>query len=245
MFRILVMIFIRTILRFKCAGVMADRDEVWTHGENLYPGFKCKYCLKTWKGGGATRLKEHLAGRSGNVASCTHAPPDVREYFGRELQSLRQKKKAITEERLRMVESATPHIDLGDDDEEEVVQRVMERSRKEAEFQRRAGGRYEHGGGSGSGGGSGGGISGLFRRVTSHREGRSKGSSDFELQRAKSPVQTRIDTGPWSKKGKSAKEAIGRAWSKWFHVTGIPGTKADDPYFISAVKQTQQWGNVV
>ena len=70
----------------------------------------------------------------------------------------------------------------------------------------------------------------------------SKGIDDFDLRRAKSPVQTKIDSGPWTNKGKKAKEAIGRAWSKWFHVTGIPGRKADDPYFISAVRQTQQWG---
>jgi hypothetical protein len=23
-----------------------ERDEVWEHEENLFPGFKCKYCLK-------------------------------------------------------------------------------------------------------------------------------------------------------------------------------------------------------
>jgi len=220
---------------------MAEPDEVWRHGENLYPGFKCNFCLKSWKGGGATRLKEHLAGRSGNVASCTRVPPDIREYCQRELQRLRQRKKSITEERLHRVESATPHIDLGDDDDDEVVERVIEQSRREVDFQRRAGGRYEHGGGSSGGSG----IGGLLRRVTSQREGRSQRPGDFDLQRAKAPVQTRIDTGPWTSKGKSAKEAIGRAWSKWFHVTGIPGRKADDPYFISAVKQTQQWGKTL
>jgi hypothetical protein len=88
------------------------------------------------------------------------------------------------------------------------------------------------------GGGGGGGVKGLFRRATSQRER----PRDFDAARVKAPVQTRIDTGPWTSKGKSAKEAIGRAWSKWFHVSGIPGRNADNPYFISAVKQTQQWG---
>jgi len=220
---------------------MADKDPVWENGENLFPGIKCRYCLKSWKGGRATRLKEHLAGRSGNIASCLKIPPDVRDYFRRELQRTREKKKWINEERVNKVQSATPHINLDDDDDEdedEVLQHVMEQSRQEAEFQRKTGGRYEHGGGSGSGGG----LSGLLRRVTSQRESRSKGIDDFDLQRAKSPVQTKIDSGPWTNKGKKAKEAIGRAWSKWFHVTGIPGRKADDPYFISAVRQTQQWG---
>ena len=214
---------------------MADKDPVWEHGENLFPGIKCKYCLKSWKGCGATRLKEHLARRGGNIAPCLRIPPDVRAYFQRELQRTREKKKVINEERVNRVESATPHINLvDDDDEDEVLQHVMEQSRQEAEFQRKAGGQYEHGGGSG--------LSGLLRRVTSQRESRSKGISDFDLHRAKSQVQTKIDSGPWTNKGKKAKEAIGRAWSKWFHVTGIPGKKVDDPYFISAVKQTQQWG---
>jgi hypothetical protein len=88
------------------------------------------------------------------------------------------------------------------------------------------------------GGGGGGGVNGLFRRATSQRER----PRDFDGARAKAPVQTRIDTGPWTSKEKSTKEAIGRAWSKWFHVSGIPGRNADNPYFISVVKQTQQWG---
>jgi hypothetical protein len=58
-------------------------------------------------------------------------------------------------------------------------------------------------------------VKGLFRRATSQRER----SRDFDATRAKAPVQTRIDTGPWNNKGKSAKEAIGWAWSKWFHVS--------------------------
>jgi hypothetical protein len=47
---------------------MEERDQVWEHRKNLFPGFKCKYCVKEFCGGGATRLKEHLAEKSGNVA---------------------------------------------------------------------------------------------------------------------------------------------------------------------------------
>jgi hypothetical protein len=122
------------------------------------------------------------------------------------------------------------------DNEDEELHEVLELSRREAEFQRRVGEHYEHGGESGGGGG-GRGIKGLFRRATSQ----SKRPRDFDTARAKAPVQTRIDTSPWTSKGKGAKEAIGRAWSKWFHISGIPGRNTDNPYFISAVKQTQQW----
>jgi hypothetical protein len=185
--------------------------------------------VKEFCGGGATRLKEHLAEKSGNVVWCTKYTPDIREYFLDELQRAREQKKAINDERLHRVQSTIPEPD----DEDKELQEVLEVLRREAEFQRRAGQQYEHGDGNG-----GGGIKGLFRRATSQR----KRPRDFDAARAKAPVQTRIDTGPWTSKGKSAKEAIGRALSKWFHVSRIPGRNADNLYFILAVKQTQQWG---
>ena len=43
-------------------------------------------------------------------------------------------------------------------------------------------------------------------------------------------------------KGRNAKEAIGKAWSKFFHIAGVPGIQADTPYFVSAVRETQKWG---
>jgi hypothetical protein len=36
---------------------MGERDQVWEHGDNLFFKFKCKYCVKEFRGGGATRLK--------------------------------------------------------------------------------------------------------------------------------------------------------------------------------------------
>jgi hypothetical protein len=69
---------------------------------------------------------------------------------------------------------------------------------------------------------------------------RGKMARDFDAVKAKAPVQTQIDTGPWTSNGKSAKEVIGRAWLKWFHVSGLPGRNEDNLYCISAVKQTQQ-----
>jgi hypothetical protein len=96
------------------------------------------------------------------------------------------------------------------DDEDEELQEAVEVSRREAEFQTRARERSEYGGGSGvggRGGGGGGGVWGFFRRATSQRER----SRDFDAAKVTAPVQTRIDISPWTSKGKSAKEAIGRA----------------------------------
>jgi hypothetical protein len=39
---------------------MEERSVVWQLRENLFSGLKCKYCVKEFCGGGATRLKEHL-----------------------------------------------------------------------------------------------------------------------------------------------------------------------------------------
>jgi hypothetical protein len=117
---------------------------VWKHGENLFPGFKCKYCLKEFLGGGATRLKEHLVGKSGNISRCTKCPPDIRNYFLCDLQRVRERKNVIHDERLHRVQSIIPEPD----DEDEELQEVLEVSRREAEFQRRMGDHYEHCGGS-------------------------------------------------------------------------------------------------
>ncbi|BAS97541.1 Os06g0328650, partial [Oryza sativa Japonica Group] len=63
---------------------MADsRDPVWEHGENIRPGWRCKYCHTKRGGGGATQLKQHLATRGKGVTYCNSVPPDVREFFKR------------------------------------------------------------------------------------------------------------------------------------------------------------------
>ena len=48
--------------------------------------------------------------------------------------------------------------------------------------------------------------------------------------------------GGWGREKGNAKEAIGKAWSKFFHIAGVPGRQADSPYFNSAVRETQKWG---
>ena len=65
---------------------MAGRDVVWEHGDNLYLGWRCSYCRTQKGGGGATRLKQHLAGRGTEVVHCRNVPPDVREFFQRDIE---------------------------------------------------------------------------------------------------------------------------------------------------------------
>jgi len=49
-------------------------DPVWEHGEKVGNGWKCKYCHEQRNGGGATRLKEHLAQRGKDAKDCPSVP---------------------------------------------------------------------------------------------------------------------------------------------------------------------------
>ena len=62
----------------------------------------------------------------------------------------------------------------------------------------------------------------MFRRATSQRE--SLVVEDYNLTAGgrRGMTQPRIDTGFWTQKG-NAKEAISKAWSKFFHIAGVPG----------------------
>jgi hypothetical protein len=134
---------------------MGDRsqvDEVWEHGENIYPGFVCKYCKCSKKGGGATHFKQQLAGRGNNVKHCSCVPPDVRDYFRRELDRTADRKKTKKKERLLREEVAAEGNvvhDIDSDDKE--LQCALHASREEAQREREArqrGGQYERGSGS-------------------------------------------------------------------------------------------------
>jgi hypothetical protein len=156
-------------------------------------GFTCNYCGCTKRGGGATRFKQHLAARRSNVKHCGSVPPDVWDYFCRDLdrtienRSARQQQSLFKEE--VAAEGNVVHDIYSDNDEE--LQRAIHVSREEAQFARRVrqqGGQYEHGGGSSQQQPS----SGLFDRLkrSTSRKGKSQ------------PIQIRIEIGPWTSKSK-------------------------------------------
>ena len=131
-----------------------DRDVVWGHGENLYPGWRCNYC-RTHKGGvGATRLKQHLAGRGVEVVHCRNVAPDVREFFQRDIERAKKATADRAREWLRRWKAAAEGNNPGEEEDEEAqLQRALDLSRAEAEYRQgveQRGGAYEHGGGSGS-----------------------------------------------------------------------------------------------
>lgn len=63
-------------------------------------GVKCDYCIATIKGGGATRLREHLAGLQGNVAACANVPLNVEEIMQNEALFRKTRKRVSHEQRL-------------------------------------------------------------------------------------------------------------------------------------------------
>jgi hypothetical protein len=66
---------------------------------------------------------------------------------------------------------------------------------------------------------------------------------DYHLAQASRSRQQRIDTGPWTSKGRSSKEILDRAWDKAFHAIGIPGRKVDNTYFMATIVESQKQGN--
>jgi len=216
-----------------------NHDLVWEHGDKVGIGFKCQYCRIEKGGGGATRLKEHLAHRGKNVRYCPNVPKEVKEFFGLELDRNKQKRKARERQRLREVAAArSEYVDLEGEEEDPALQAALQQSREEAEFRERAGTRYERGGGSGSSQVQ----DSLPRMLARSRTQVPERVRDYNLGSSSGPRQPRIDTGPWTDKGRNAKSKIGRAWSKFCHAAGIPGRKVDDPYFKAAIIETQKHG---
>ena len=58
-------------------------DSAWEHfslwmDEKGWNTFTCVYCRQTYKGGGISGMKKHLAGIKGDIGSCKKVSHDVR-----------------------------------------------------------------------------------------------------------------------------------------------------------------------
>lgn len=88
--------------------------EAWSHGEKWKNnGFKCGYCMVTRESGGATRLRNHLAGVAGDVVSCENVPKFVREIMLQQQVKGKKNRLDIKEHRL-YVEKALMEEAYGD-----------------------------------------------------------------------------------------------------------------------------------
>ncbi|KAL0315078.1 UNVERIFIED_CONTAM: hypothetical protein Scaly_2891500 [Sesamum calycinum] len=58
----------------------------------------CDYCHTSFRGGGINRMKQHLAGEKGNVASCKKVPPEIRFMIQGSLKENVEKKQKKSED---------------------------------------------------------------------------------------------------------------------------------------------------
>ncbi|XP_038989941.1 uncharacterized protein LOC120113223 [Phoenix dactylifera] len=82
----------------------AKRDIGWSYGRRLGSEgqrhqFQCKFCDKVFKGGGVTRLKQHLAGNSGEVATCRNCPNEIRVLMRQNLAEAKEAKEMASKKR--------------------------------------------------------------------------------------------------------------------------------------------------
>jgi hypothetical protein len=123
---------------------------------------------------------------------CGSVPLDVRDYFRRDLDRSTQNRRvrqwqSTLREEVAAEGNVVHNIDWDNDEE---LQCAIHLSREEAQYAQRVrqyGGQYEHGGGF-SQQQPNGGLYDRLKRSTSRRE-------------TSQPVQTRIDTSPWTTKG--------------------------------------------
>ena len=84
------------------SSVRGKCDPAWSHVlEEVKDGkssFKCLYCGKVYRGGGINRMKRHLAGVKGDVASCRSVPYDVRFQMGENLKEIGKAKQQAKED---------------------------------------------------------------------------------------------------------------------------------------------------
>ncbi|KAE8771560.1 hypothetical protein D1007_56553 [Hordeum vulgare] len=184
------------------------------------------------KGGGATRVAEHLGGIVGNVRSCPNVPRNVRDAMRKCRDESKRKKRDKQNSRLRIERNIMEGlyqqggvINVLDDDEEEIQMNIREalRDRNVSRRVERRIGREGVGDVR---------VSVGKRSITAY--------FDKQLSSNKVSMQPKIS----SALNPNSRDALGLAWSKFFHANDIARLKADCPYFRAAVKITQQLGRI-
>ncbi|GKV24229.1 hypothetical protein SLEP1_g33864 [Rubroshorea leprosula] len=74
-----------------------NTDAAWEHCVEVVEGtkksIKCLHCQKAFRGGGINRIKQHLAGKGGDVRKCNKVPFDVRYRMQQSLKEIEESKK--------------------------------------------------------------------------------------------------------------------------------------------------------
>ncbi|RWR91010.1 hypothetical protein CKAN_02014600 [Cinnamomum micranthum f. kanehirae] len=222
-------------------------DPAWQHGVHVdgkKSRIKCNYCGKVVTGG-ITKLKEHLAHKSGNMAKCTKVTLELKKEMQAFLKAGKQKK-IVTEKRREAEYEACREevygprevLDSDDDDGESDVVRARResmRSYNEEEERRMIyesasrGGQYEEGGGSISAGG------GMLHRMFSQKQTRRP--PDWSPS-AKQPSIGKA----FSEKMGYARNRFVRAVGKFFFDGAIAPNKATSPYLKTMLDAAAEHG---
>ncbi|PWZ08530.1 hypothetical protein Zm00014a_022984 [Zea mays] len=218
-------------------------ESPWSHGEPYGNGFSCNYCTSRIKGGGATRLREHLGGLPGNVAACINVPLNVKAIMTDQVAVRRIRRRRnndlrhyvereVRESNKGLGTSSKARIPL---DEEGQIQMALRESLREYDEER----------GIGCSSGSRSASCSANQQTRLDRFYRSpsvsQGPFDIDLAHSRAQAQPRVDI---MLRGGS-RDKLGKALAKWFHANDIPGRKADCPYFRSAIKLAQECGQGV
>ena len=259
-------------------GQVDDSSDIgWQFGERVGTGrqqIRCKFCRRELSGG-ITRLKQHLAHKRGNVASCTQVPREIITLMQANLEEIkskkatREKEKEVTLESCREEVFGTPCDDEYDDEDEDdedmeirIARRESLRTAREDEQRRQIFSRSQSVrgvGGSSSTRGSrtGGGLFKNFRQVfsSSRKQPQTINLEDENIQFTKpqAPMgdeQVFRRSGAKQKKikqlwNKSIIDNLGKAAAKLFLHNSIPPHVADSPYFQVFVDAAAEAGSGV
>ena len=82
-------------------------------------------------------MKQHLAGRGADVVHCRNVPPNVREYFQRDIERAKKATADQAREILRRQKAAAEENNPGEEEDVEAqLQCALDLSRAEAEYRR-------------------------------------------------------------------------------------------------------------
>ncbi|KAK3147022.1 hypothetical protein QOZ80_3BG0277010 [Eleusine coracana subsp. coracana] len=204
-------------------------ENPWNHGQAYGAGFKCGYCPVSNKGGGVTRLREHLAGIQGNVQPCMNVPINVKDLMLNEALAQKTRKRVTHEHRLfieKEIALAKRSFEIGAIratniplDEARQIEMAIRESLMDAGLQGSSSSPLGRAGSSGVASCS------ATQQTKLDKFYRSPSATsapfDVDLARSRSQAQPRVDIMLQG----DARERLGKALAKWFHANDIPGKK--------------------
>ncbi|CAL8167815.1 unnamed protein product [Prunus armeniaca] len=245
------------------ASVHGGLDVAWKYArpiEGNKHGTICTFCESTFKSGGITRLKYHLAGFDPHksVKKCKEVPPDIKKEviaWIKEKESSKQHKKSV-EENIRSTaregymgnKSSNPVDDDDDDDDDGYAyppdMHPVEKEDYLAAIRASKQERFRQGGVYGMGskrfaGGASGSSQPQYRRTQSLRD--PLPSPPVPMPHKNTRAKQRTIKGMI----RNSAEVLGRYCSKFFILENVAPQKASSPHFKNMIAAAQQAGQGV